>query len=512
MKKVILFSLFSIVALISNSVLAQDIKCQHKVTKGETLWQIAGYEDIYGSPVKWQKIYEANKEIIKEPDLIFPGQVLYIPRDIIEKKIKELSSESSSKVQEAYEGLVELGSSIIPSLERALKVKERDVQVLIMGISGRIGDKDATLFLKEVLINKDMDSVVRNESAKELAKIGKSTVPLLIETLKSEDSFVRVKTARTLGEIRDKRAIPGLARILEDRQEYLDIRSQAAEAIGNIGSKTAIPPLVKVLENKHECLEIRTSVSEALGEIRNRAATPALLKIIHNRDEYSDVRCSAIEAIVKIGDREAVPDLIVCLEDKKIQVSLVRALGEMKDRRAVPVLMEILKEKPKDYYTKESGARRDAAAALGKIGDRQAVPVLIEALKDKDDYVRWYAAEALGRIGDERAVPALIKAYDIAGKEPPEQSIPSYAVTEALKRTGKPAIPYLIKALKSKNENTRIVAAEVLEEVGDETTIPVLEEALKREHNAWVRDVMTDVLEDLKFKFGKRDEEYEEPN
>lgn len=507
MKKAILFSLFLITVLISNSVFAQDIKCQYKVTKGETLWQIAGYEDIYGDPVKWQRIYEANKEIIKEPDLILPGQILYIPRDIVEEKIEELSSESPSKVQRAYEGLVGLGSSIIPTLERTLKVKERDVQVLIMGILGRIGDKDATLLLREVLINKDMDSVVRSEAARELAKIGKSTAPLLIETLESEDSFVRVKTARALGEIRDKRAIPALATILENKQEYLVTRSQSAEAIGNIGSKTAIPLLVKVLEDKHECLEIRTSVAEALGEIRNRAATPALLRMIHNRDEYSDVRRSAIEAIVKIGDREAVPDLIACLEDKKIQVSLVRALGEMKDRRAVSVLIEMLKQKPKDYYTEKSGARRDAAAALGKMGDKQAVPMLIEALKDKDDYVRWYAAVALGRISDKRAVPALIKAYDIAGEEPVDLSIPSHAITEALKRIGKPAIPYLVKALKSKNKNARIVAAEVLKEVGDETTIPVLEEALKRERNAWVRDVMTEKLEDLKFKFGKRDEE-----
>lgn len=53
----------------------------HVVKKGECLWYIAGYEEIYGNPLKWPLIYKANKDKIKDPDLIYPGQVLAIPRD-----------------------------------------------------------------------------------------------------------------------------------------------------------------------------------------------------------------------------------------------------------------------------------------------------------------------------------------------------------------------------------------------------------------------------------------------
>lgn len=53
----------------------------HVVKKGECLWYIAGYEQIYGNPLKWPVIYKANKNKIKDPDLIYPGQVLLIPRD-----------------------------------------------------------------------------------------------------------------------------------------------------------------------------------------------------------------------------------------------------------------------------------------------------------------------------------------------------------------------------------------------------------------------------------------------
>lgn len=52
----------------------------HIVKKGECLWWIAEYEDIYSDPFMWPIIYDANKEIIKDPDLIYPDQAFRIPR------------------------------------------------------------------------------------------------------------------------------------------------------------------------------------------------------------------------------------------------------------------------------------------------------------------------------------------------------------------------------------------------------------------------------------------------
>lgn len=54
---------------------------RHRVVKGECLWYIAGYDHIYGNPLQWPLIYKANKFKIKNPDLIYPGQVFIIPRD-----------------------------------------------------------------------------------------------------------------------------------------------------------------------------------------------------------------------------------------------------------------------------------------------------------------------------------------------------------------------------------------------------------------------------------------------
>ncbi len=50
---------------------------KHVVVKGDSLSKIAKRE--YGDANKWRRIYEANKDHIKDPDLIYPGQQLKIP-------------------------------------------------------------------------------------------------------------------------------------------------------------------------------------------------------------------------------------------------------------------------------------------------------------------------------------------------------------------------------------------------------------------------------------------------
>jgi nucleoid-associated protein YgaU len=49
----------------------------HTVVSGDTLGKIA--KKYYGNAMKYPVIFEANKPMLKDPDLIYPGQVLRIP-------------------------------------------------------------------------------------------------------------------------------------------------------------------------------------------------------------------------------------------------------------------------------------------------------------------------------------------------------------------------------------------------------------------------------------------------
>ncbi len=50
---------------------------RHVVKSGESLSKIAKH--YYGDPMKYKQIFEANRNILNNPDLIHPDQVLVIP-------------------------------------------------------------------------------------------------------------------------------------------------------------------------------------------------------------------------------------------------------------------------------------------------------------------------------------------------------------------------------------------------------------------------------------------------
>ena len=54
----------------------------YTVMTGDYLWRIAGMKEMYGDPYAWMRIYTSNKDLIKNPDLIYPQQIFKIPRDV----------------------------------------------------------------------------------------------------------------------------------------------------------------------------------------------------------------------------------------------------------------------------------------------------------------------------------------------------------------------------------------------------------------------------------------------
>lgn len=52
----------------------------YTVVKGDCLWNIAKKKDIYDNAFAWPNIYKANRDEIKNPNLIFPKQNFKIPK------------------------------------------------------------------------------------------------------------------------------------------------------------------------------------------------------------------------------------------------------------------------------------------------------------------------------------------------------------------------------------------------------------------------------------------------
>ncbi|NND73017.1 MAG: peptidoglycan-binding protein LysM [Rhodothermales bacterium] len=59
-------------------VVEADQPVFYSVKEGDSLSKIAKAE--YGDAMKWQALFDANREVIKDPDLIYPGQQIRIPK------------------------------------------------------------------------------------------------------------------------------------------------------------------------------------------------------------------------------------------------------------------------------------------------------------------------------------------------------------------------------------------------------------------------------------------------
>ncbi len=59
------------------AVNAEDAPKLYRVESGDTLWLIAG--KVFEDPTIWPALYLANRDQIKDPSRVYPGQELVVP-------------------------------------------------------------------------------------------------------------------------------------------------------------------------------------------------------------------------------------------------------------------------------------------------------------------------------------------------------------------------------------------------------------------------------------------------
>jgi len=65
------------------------LSVSHTVKRGETLPSISSLPEVYNDPGLWPLLYRSNRDQIRDPSQISPGQVLRIPRNVSRDEISE---------------------------------------------------------------------------------------------------------------------------------------------------------------------------------------------------------------------------------------------------------------------------------------------------------------------------------------------------------------------------------------------------------------------------------------
>lgn len=285
-----------------------------------------------------------------------------------------------------------------------------------------------------------------------------------VNALKQRNEKSRLQAEQALVSI-GAPAVPALIAALKDPQ----LQDEAAAVLGKIGAaaKDAVPALADpILRGDVFLGSPCKNALKAIGE----PAVPGLIEAMATSSNATELAYLMSE----IG-APAVPGLIRLLEKASIpepRVAAAMAMGYMRQagQEGVPALTAALQDK-------EALVRRAAARALGDIGS--ATPPMMTALKaalsDPDDGVRYSAGESLLQLGVSgvEAVPLLIRRIEGRGN-----------VRSALRALGeigppaKDAVATLIKTLKDRDLNVRILAAQALGKIGPAAreAVPALEE------------------------------------
>ena len=130
--------------------LRENAPDSYVVVKGDTLWDISA--KFFKDPWKWPQIWGYNKDTIKDPHWIYPGNVVYLDPSTHTLKVGEsapASGETTGEVPAFTEGNVTSAEGVTKLSPRAREVRGRGEAIEMISI------KDIGPFLARPLVVED---------------------------------------------------------------------------------------------------------------------------------------------------------------------------------------------------------------------------------------------------------------------------------------------------------------------------------------------------------------------
>ncbi len=379
-----------------------------------------------------------------------------------------------------------LGDSAIPNLAVELESPVPERRLAGVKAMGAIGTTASIPYLLHAL--EDVDTV-RKQARHELSLLGAPAVPPLLEFLTSASPVGVAAAARTLGWIKDTRALPALRALLSARDDI--VRWNAAFALGNIADSSVASDLFPLLQDKNP--GVAEAAAWSLGELKHESAVDPLIRCLTERGEERLRKQTAL-SLEKIGGQPAFEAAMRYWREALSQTyhtyDAGEALGRMRDASAVPLLIQATQQGPEF-------ARSSYIKALGLIGDRSAVPAIIERLHDRNVISPYpldicaSAIEALGQMKDTQAIGPLTEWLNVTERyqngricDLSAKALQSIGTSESIALAGE----HWRTALADANVGVRLLAAETLAELKYEPATEELTAALSRQEETGYYD------------------------
>lgn len=190
-----------------------------------------------------------------------------------------------------------LGDSAIPNLAVELESPMPERRLAGVTAMGAIRTTASIPYLLHAL--EDVDTV-RKQARHELSLLGAAAVTPLLEFLTSASPVGVAAAARTLGWIKDTRALAKLRALLDARDDI--VRWNAAFALGNIADSSVASDLFPLLQDKNP--GVAEAAAWSLGELKHGSAVDPLIRCLSERGEERLRKQTAL-SLEKIGGQPA---------------------------------------------------------------------------------------------------------------------------------------------------------------------------------------------------------------
>jgi HEAT repeat protein len=140
---------------------------------------------------------------------------------------------------------------------------------------------------------------------------GKAAVPDLTAALRSKDTDLIYESLIALQKIRDDSAAPGVAFLLHDLDQKVQL--SAIETVGLLQNKSSVPQLLDVLENSKNGKVKRTALT-SLAMLPDEKSRPVFTRYLHDKDD--GLRTAAAEGFARLRNPADLPMLAKAFQDE----------------------------------------------------------------------------------------------------------------------------------------------------------------------------------------------------
>lgn len=247
----------------------------------------------------------------------------------------------------------------------------------------------------------------------------------------SPSALLKHELAYCLGQTRNLAAVPYLRDVLEDRNEDSMCRHEAAEALGALGDQGSLEILREIRDDEGEAGVVRETCDIAVERIEWEHSGTRKGETLQDRFvlglDFWVLICahhqgSAFASIDPAPPLSQSADYSITeLQDKLLDTQLplfdrYRAMFALRDLSSPPDLPTAVPA----IHALASGLgdpsalfRHEIAFVFGQLSHPASIPSLIATLSDtkEESMVRHEAAEALGSLGDEEGVEDVLKGF-----------------------------------------------------------------------------------------------------